>query len=551
VCASGRLSCESGTSERASAGELETSAECCQQLCMAHGDPGRGVEPADVLNETETLEIVSVVSESPDGGGIPRVHLGSANWRAGSANGPGRETDGSRGQADGQRGWTDALNASNHTGTNEMSCGEGASTYLGARGAKRVVNATVGVGSHTDASDGHTDVPSVQTDALTTANETETVSIPRKREKPPDSPVEAAKQHSDEPNGSRNRADTSSVCRDAQSVGNGPETTTDAPQTVRKPQNESKTKNSPMETTRRRPDEPNGCGSRADGSSACTDVHSVGNATETAANGTETVRTRQTNEKTRNSPNGREIATPEVARRWRKVSIGGGDVYVPCNAPVEALGTANRRIVFGRVESGVEAIAPSLEGERAGHGDGDGYGDDGGDGDVGDTTSGGNSDSIRVEAALLAGDSQLKRQSRRIQTGNLPVSSVPPIQSERRPHGLIRHRRRRGRLKIERINVSQTKQVETTYLERTSATQPPGYDPNRAYGVYRPRRRRGRIKIATTNISRTRNGGNAYLGRDNAMRSLWRPKKQTRRVSKLTFESRMPGEPWRDDEDHG
>jgi len=44
VCVSGRLSCESGMSERASAGELETPAECCQQLCMAHGNPGRELE---------------------------------------------------------------------------------------------------------------------------------------------------------------------------------------------------------------------------------------------------------------------------------------------------------------------------------------------------------------------------------------------------------------------------------------------------------------------------------------------------------------------------
>jgi len=226
-------------------------------------------------------------------------------------------------------------------------------------------------------------------------------------------------------------------------------------------------------------------------------------------------------------------------------------VYVLCNAPVEALGTANRQIVFGRVESGVEAIAPSLEGERAGHGDGDGYGDDGGDGDVGHTTSGGNSDSIRVEAVLLAGESQRVRYSRRTRTGNLPVSSWPPVQPESCPYGPIRRRQRRRRLKIERINVSQTKQVETTYLERTSATQPPGNAPNHAYGIIRPRRRRGRIKIAPTNVSRTQMIGTTYLGRDNALRSNRRPKKDVRRLDKLTFECRMQGEHGRDDGDYG
>ena len=54
-----------------------------------------------------------------------------------------------------------------------------------------------------------------------------------------------------------------------------------------------------------------------------------------------------------------------------------------------------------------------------------------------------------------------------------------------------------------------------------------------------------------TNVSRTRNGGNAYLGRDNVLRSNRRPKKDVRRLDKLTFDSRMPGEPWRDDEDYG
>ena len=86
-------------------------------------------------------------------------------------------------------------------------------------------------------------------------------------------------------------------------------------------------------------------------------------------------------------------------------------MYAPWNAPVEALGTANRTFAFGEVESRDEAIAPSVESERAGDGDGDGYGDDGGDGDVGDTTSGGGVDSKRVETALLAGRSQYMRQS--------------------------------------------------------------------------------------------------------------------------------------------
>jgi len=189
--------------------------------------------------------------------------------------------------------------------------------------------------------------------------------------------------------------------------------------------------NSPMETAKWTPDVPNGSGSRADGSSVCRHAYCVGNETETAGNEAEHVRTRRNEPRTRNSPNGHDIATPKPTIQWKKVSAGGIDVYVPQNAPIEA---ASRIFVFGRPESRDEAIAPSLEGERAGHGDGDGNGGDG----EGDTTSGGDVDSKRVDTALLAGDSQLECQSRRIRTGNLPVSSGPPIRPTERLYGHVR-----------------------------------------------------------------------------------------------------------------
>jgi len=102
------------------------------------------------------------------------------------------------------------------------------------------------------------------------------------------------------------------------------------------------------------------------------DVQSVGNATETAADEAERIRTCQMGSVTRNSPNGIQITTAKPTSRWKRVSVGDGDVYVPSNAPIEVLGTASRRIVFGRVESGDEAIAPSVQGERAGDGNDDG-----------------------------------------------------------------------------------------------------------------------------------------------------------------------------------
>ena len=90
--------CKGGTSGRESIDEPIV--ECCQQLCVADGDPGRGVEPADSPNESETLVIVSIASESPDGGGIPCVHLGSTRSRTGDVNGCGNRVDASSCQAD-------------------------------------------------------------------------------------------------------------------------------------------------------------------------------------------------------------------------------------------------------------------------------------------------------------------------------------------------------------------------------------------------------------------------------------------------------------------
>ena len=546
---------ESGETEDA----MENESRGCRggtgvDVCVDEADssPGRGIEPADISNESKGLVTQSIEPESPNGGEIPRVRLRGTSPRAGDANGPGRGTDASKGLADVSRARADASNASNRAETDGMSCDEGAGTYLSVRDAKRVVHATDGVPSHADASTGHGDVPCVVTDAYITATATEIISSPRKRPKPPDLPSGPAKWTPDVPDGCRSHADTSSVHMDAYCIGNDTTTAVNAPENVSIPRNESKTQDSPIETAKRHPDEPNGRGSRADGSSARMHAYCVGNEMETAGNEAERVRTRRDGLRTRNSPSAIEIATAKLPSRWRKVSIGGGDVYVPCNAPVAAIETASRNFVFGRPESGDEAIAPIVEGERAGDGDGDGYGDDGDVGDVDGTTSGGDSDSIRVEAALLAGESQRVRYCRRTRTGNLPVSSRPPTDHTNRPYGLVRRRRRRGRLKIERINISQTKEVETTHLRRAHATQPPGNAPNQAYGIYRPRRQRGRIKIATINVSRTRNGRITHLGRAIAMRPFRRPKKQIRRFNKLTFEYRMLGEPRRrDDGDYG
>jgi len=383
--------CGGGTGMDECIDELETIVECCQQLCMADGDRDHGVKPMDVLNESDMLATTSIESESPDSGGIPRVHLGGTRLRASDANGAGNRTDASKGQADVSRGLTDALNVSIRAEMDGMSNCEGAGTYLGAEGVKRVINTTVGIGSHADASNGHMDVPSIQTNALTTANTPDVVSTPPRRKKPPDSPMDAEKHAPDGPNGCGSHVDGSTVRMHASCVGNGTKTAVNAIETVSTPRKESKRPNSPEETARWCPDEPNGCRSHTDVLSMHTDTHCGGKEMETAENKAETVRTHQTDEETQDSPNACEIATPKPTIRWKKVSAGGIDVYIPQNAPIKA---TSRIFVFGQPESGDEAIAPSVEGERAG------------DGDANGTTSGGDANSTQVEAALLAAEGQ-------------------------------------------------------------------------------------------------------------------------------------------------
>jgi len=72
----------------------------------------------------------------------------------------------------------DASNTSNKAETAGISHGEGAGMYLGVGDAKHVVHAMDGIGSHTDASSGHMDVPCVEVDTITPANVTQTVSTP-------------------------------------------------------------------------------------------------------------------------------------------------------------------------------------------------------------------------------------------------------------------------------------------------------------------------------------------------------------------------------------
>ena len=433
-----------------------------------------GDEPTDTSNESDALVTKSIQSEGPASGGVPHVHLGGASWHADDVNGSRNRTDASKsqmemseGQADESRGstdtWntsnstemavvscrdgaetylrvrdakrdvdemdgigsytdmstghrdalsveTDAPNASNHAGTTGISHGDEPNTYLGAGGAKCGVDATDGIESHTDASSGHgdaqsvqtdaittvntpgivsihpiepempnlpgegarwtpdqpngagnltdrssaqTDAPSVQTDALMLANALETIKICPLKLKTPNSPPGSARKRAEHPNGLRNCADTTSGPTDVQSVAHETETAANASKTVSTRPNIPKPPNSPSGDVKRDVDEPNGCRDHTDASSAQMDAPSIQTGAATPANRTERVRTRRHGSKTQDSPHGREIATPKHTYQWKRVSVGDGDVYLPQNMPIDRTG---RIFVFGQAESAGEAV---------------------------------------------------------------------------------------------------------------------------------------------------------------------------------------------------
>ena len=170
---------------------------------------------------------------------------------------------------------------------------------------------TDGLGGQMDALSWYRDAPSIQTDTIMTVNAQDIISIPQKRMKPPDSPVEAAKQRSNEPYSCRIHVDTLSMHMD---------------------------------------------------------MHSIRNSTEMATNKGRIIRTHQMNKKMQNSHNGQDIVRSYLS--MEKGSTEDVDVYALRNTLIEVLGTTSRKIAFGQVESGVEAIAPSIEAERVGDGDG-------------------------------------------------------------------------------------------------------------------------------------------------------------------------------------
>ena len=228
-----------------------------------------------------------------------------------------------------------------------------------------------------------------------------------------------------------------------------------------------------------------------DGIETHTDASSVETDTRTAVNVRRDISKRQTEAHIRNSLYTPDNRTPKPIGQWRKVSVDNGDVYIPLVAPIKP---ANQMFAFGEVEGGDEAIAPSVECEGAGDGDGDRNGDDNG------TMSGGSIDSNRVNATLLAVESQHLRWSRRKQNGHLPVLSWPPIQLVEHLYGAVKRYHRHGRVKFKAVKVNQAEEVEMAYLEPTYIAQPPWNDSKHLQRVIGPCRRCDWIKIESVKV---------------------------------------------------
>ena len=232
-----------------------------------------------------------------------RVYLGGTCWRAGDADHLGdqadrqnSQVDGSDGQVDVSGGSTDVLDQSNNTEMTGLSHRDNAGMYLSVGDTKCTVLETDGVGCHVDVSTGQMDASSIEMDAVIPTNAAEIISIPRRKHKPPDSPVDTARTAPDKPDGRRNLADTSSIC---------------------------------------------------------TDMHSIETNRKTAGIDNRNVRIHQINLTPRNSPETHKIATAKPIGQWRKVSVREVEVYIPVNASIE---TASRTFAFGWLKSEDEAM---------------------------------------------------------------------------------------------------------------------------------------------------------------------------------------------------
>ena len=141
-----------------------------------------------------------------------------------------------------------------------------------------------------DVSNIATDVPSIGSNMKMAKN---MIKIIRGSPNGPEQPnllAGSATSCSDDPNGIRDHTDALSTCTDGHSVTNDVNTATNATKIVRASPNEPKMQNSPSEAARQHSDEPNTCGNLTNGSSARMGSHSIETNARTPANKAERVR---------------------------------------------------------------------------------------------------------------------------------------------------------------------------------------------------------------------------------------------------------------------
>ena len=156
--------------------------------------------------------------------------------------------------------WMDVLNALNGAGTSGISHSNGGDTYLGVGDTKHGVRETDGLGSQTDTSSGHSDVPSIKLDTLIPTIAPAIIRTTRKRGKLPNLPTQSTKWLPYKPNSHGNCLVRLDGWTDVQNSGNEMETPADEAETISICPIESKLPKSPTKCT-------NGCANETDGSS--------------------------------------------------------------------------------------------------------------------------------------------------------------------------------------------------------------------------------------------------------------------------------------------
>ena len=546
---------------------------------------------AHTPNEPNTLITVSIESEEPHSGEIPRVHLGGTNWHANDLNGPGNQTDGSHGQVDKPRGLADALNVSYNAEMAMLGHGDNLSTHLGAGDTKRVMCETDSLGSHADTSDGHLDIPSIEKNVLIPIIAPDTVSTHPTEVKPPDIPYSTAKWTLNESDGLSSHADRLSARTGSQSVETDMEMARDEAETIsicpvesklpksptkgangcanetdgsrstpgmlnmrthsitpadkagniRTRQIESKWPNPPISAAKQLPDKLNSCGNRADRSIGHTDVHSIGNNAGTAENMLKNVRMRQNGWKTPNSPPDGARWAPDMPNGFRNHADTSGtrtDGHSVTNG-VKTATNATKIIRGSPIEPeppnspAGSATSHSVEPNGCGnpmdmsHGRTDAYTTGN---DMDDTESGSNIDSQQVEE-------------------NSPELSGPSTNPAEPPYRPTRHKCRCGMLRIkclDDIKVSQTRNGETTYRGGARAAQPPVQPANDPYGPTGWQRRRETLKIERLNDKKSTKArerettyqqhARAAQPRGNASKCQYGVHRPSRRHGRIKFE---------------